>query len=95
MDEQVIKHLIQEAWNEGDSNPKDRFGDFLNRAAHKICELFQHEIDAIHVALNRLANDRVKAALESQSEPSGEKLCPLCQGTGKRLVIPVRLMGAT
>ena len=37
MEEQVIKDLIQEAWNEGDNNTEDRFGDFLNRAAHKVC----------------------------------------------------------
>ena len=47
MTEQMIKDLIQAAWNEGDSNRKDTFGDFLNRAAHKVCDLTEeasHEL---------------------------------------------------
>lgn len=47
MDEQVIKDLIQEAWCEGDTNAKDKFGDFLNRAALKITEQARQERKAL------------------------------------------------
>jgi len=38
MAEQELRDLIQQAWCDGDSNPKDKFGDFLNRAAKRIKE---------------------------------------------------------
>jgi len=38
LDKEKIKSLIQEAWNAGDKNSQDKFGDFLDRAAEAICQ---------------------------------------------------------
>jgi len=44
LDKWKIKSLIQEAWNAGDKNSQDKFGDFLDRAAEAICQSVEHEV---------------------------------------------------
>jgi len=38
-----VKKEIQQAWCDGDRNPKDKFGDFLSRASLRVCQLFEPE----------------------------------------------------
>lgn len=47
MEKQQIKDLIRDAWNEGDGNVKDRFGDFLNRAARKLSDTTREKCQAL------------------------------------------------
>ncbi len=60
MEKQLIKDLIQEAWNEGDSNSKDRFGDFLNRAAHKLSDTTREWKTLKEVNMNKPTENEIK-----------------------------------
>lgn len=63
--EEEIQELIQEAWNEGDSNSKDKFGDFLKRASAKICQLESQPNEGLRKEIENLCSSHNEAIMET------------------------------